>query len=144
MVDAVDQLHVERGDFHATSSRCRARGAPDRIGHEVVAKDRHTRLADGPDRVLVVLDLLVGALETEHRLEEKLRRRVLDRLERQPELVRLVDQAADILGLPALLARQDRRVHLDRRYPELRREAQDLVRHHVELAKTNAYFRCTH
>ena len=58
---AADDRHVEAGHVGAAAARRRPARPPDRIGHEVVAENRDPGLAHRPDRLLVVLDLLIAA-----------------------------------------------------------------------------------
>ena len=62
------QSHVEGSAFRAASAWCRERRAPDQVRHPVVAEDRDAGGADVANGGLVILDLLVPAGETKHRL----------------------------------------------------------------------------
>ena len=130
----VDRGHVEFGAGGAAPARRGALGAPDGIGHEVVAEDRHAGAGDGADDGLVVLDLGVAAGQAEHGLVVEMHRHVLDGVEREAGLAGLLDQRADVGLLPALLAGQLRRVHLDAVRADLAGETQLLVGQLVELA----------
>jgi len=61
-----DDAHVEAACNRAATGRRVAVGGPHGIGHEVIAEDGNAGPRDGPYRCLIILDLLVAAIETEH------------------------------------------------------------------------------
>ena len=83
--------------------------------------------------MLVVLDLLVASFKAKHGLVVELGRDVLDRLEDKAIALGFFDQRANVLHLPAYVARKVRVVHLHTGHAGLRGKAQFLFGQFLEL-----------
>ena len=86
-----------------------------------------------------MLDLLVPPGSPEHHIHIEAVRNVFDRLEARPGGLRALPQGPKVRDLPAVRARQRRRVQMDARDTELLRIGDVLVRQRRDLPKGDTH-----
>ena len=133
VVGRINRRLIELGRTSPTPRWGQPFGAPDRVGHEVISKDRHASTPDGLDGGAVILDLFIAARKAQHRLVIEMRRHVLDGFKFQSAGLDLFNQRPNVALLPARLARQGRVVHLDATCADLGGKAQFLIRQVMKL-----------
>ena len=101
----------------------------------MVAEHGNAGRTNRTDRGAVVLDLLVGALEPDHREVVEPHRDVLDGLELESVGLGLFHEGTDVGDVPARLTGQERVVQLDAAQSELCGVTELLVRQFVELSE---------
>ena len=99
---------IKRRECGTTATRDVA-GAIDLVRAPVVAKDRHTRLPDGTNRMPVGLQGTVSVSSSKPEWVQKSRRCVLQRLQAQAESLNAVAKPCNVVGIPPVAPRPRRR-----------------------------------